>query len=202
MTGGRKGGSRPQVTRSRLPLSADEGPAAAAVDALLPRVASGDAKAFAGVYDLVAGPVYGLASRITGDQSQAEQVAAQVLLEVWRSAARFDPAEGSGLAWIMTMARRRAMRRAASHAAAGDGYPAGLRPAGAAEVIEERGARSLLAHRGLASLPGPQREAVLLACCGYTLRQAADLAGIAPGTVAERIRDGLRGLSGHPREDR
>jgi RNA polymerase sigma-70 factor (ECF subfamily) len=166
-------------------------PGAAVVDSLLPRVARGDEEAFAGVCDQVAAAVYGLVSRIVGDQSQAEQVAAEVLVEVWRSASRFSPAGGSGLSWVMTMARRRAM----SHAAAGDGRTAGLRPS---EVLADRAAGSLLTHRGLASLPGPQREAVLLASYGYTRRQAAELAGAPAGTVAEQLRDGLLGLSHRP----
>ena len=195
MAEGQKRGSRAGDTESRAAPGADgEESAVAAVDELLPQVASGDAEAFASVYDLVAGAVYGLASQITGDQARAEQVAAEVLLEVWRSAPRFSPAEGSGLSWIMTMARRRAM----SQAAARDGSPAGLGSAGAAGVIAERGAGSLLAHHGLASMPGPQREAVTLACCGYTSRQAADLLGVSPGKVAARLRDGLLRLRGHP----
>jgi RNA polymerase sigma-70 factor, ECF subfamily len=192
---GQKRGSRPAATEP--PAERGEGgrPGAAAVDGFLPRVAHGDAEAFAGVYDQVAGAVYGLVLRIVGDQSRAEQVAAAVLVEVWRSAPRFSPAEGSGLSWVMTMARRRAMRHAG---AAGDGRTAGLRPSAAAGVIAERAAGSLLEHRGLASLPGPQREAVLLACCGYTWRQAADLAGVPAGTVAGRLREGLLGLGSRP----
>jgi RNA polymerase sigma-70 factor (ECF subfamily) len=120
MAAGHKRDSRPGSTESPTARGTDGGPAAATVDGLLPQVASGDAEAFAGVYDLVAGAVYGLASRIIGDQSRAEQVAAEVLLEVWRSASLFSPAEGSGLSWIMTIARRRAM----THAAAGNGHPA------------------------------------------------------------------------------
>ena len=83
-------------------------------------------------------------------------------------------------------------------AAAGDGPPAAPGPAGAAGVVAERAGPSLLAHRGLASLPEPQREAVLLACCGYTWRQAADLLGVPASTVAERLRDGLLGLGNCP----
>lgn len=166
---------------------------AAALDALLPRVARGDTDAYGDVCDLVAGAVYGLACRIVTDQSRAEQVAAEVLVEVWRSASRFSPAGGSGLNWIMTMARRRAV----SHArAAGDGRAAGPGPAG---MAEQRAGGNLLAHRGLASLPGPQREAVLLASCGYDSRQIADLAGVPARTVAERLRDGLLGLGSRPR---
>jgi RNA polymerase sigma-70 factor, ECF subfamily len=172
---------------------ADRRPGPAAVDGLLRRVARGDAEAFAAVYDQVAGAVYGLVSRIVGDQSRAEQVAAEVLTEVWRSASRFRPAEGSGLNWIMTIARRRAMSQVR---AARDGHTAGLEPAEAAGLAAEQAAGSLLAHPGVASLPGPQREAVLLAWCGYTWRQIADLAKAPAETAAEQLREALLGLSG------
>jgi RNA polymerase sigma-70 factor (ECF subfamily) len=144
-------------------------------------VARGDEEAFTGVCDQVAGAVYGLVIRIVADEAQAEQVAAEVLVEVWRSASRFSPATGSGLSWIMTIARRRAMRRAAA--------------AGASHTASG----SLLAHHGLASLPGPQREAVLLASSGYTRQRAADLAGVPADKVAEQLREGLLRLSGRPR---
>jgi RNA polymerase sigma-70 factor (ECF subfamily) len=139
-------------------------PGAASVDGLLARVADGDAEAFAGVYDQVADEVHGLVRRIVGDQSRAEQVTAEALVEVGRSASRFSPAEGSGTDWVMAVARRRAM----SHAGAADnGRAAGLGAAGAAAEPAEG---SLLAHRCLASMPGPQREATLLAYCGCTWR--------------------------------
>jgi RNA polymerase sigma-70 factor, ECF subfamily len=184
-----KRGSRPGDTESSV-VPADG--QSAAVDRLLPRVARGDAEAFAGVCDQVSGAVYGLVRRIVRDQSRAEQVAAEVLVEVWRSASRFSPAEGSGLNWIMTMARRRALSQAG---AAGDDRTAGLAPSGTAGAIAERAAENLLAHGGVTSLPGPQREAVLLASCGYTWRQVADLVGVPAGTVAEWLRDGLLQLN-------
>ena len=177
------------------PAARDEGrqPGAFTTDGLLRRVARGDAAAFAAVCDEVSGAVYGLISRIVPDPGQAERVAAEVLVEVWRSAPRFNPAESSGLSWIMTMARHRALRQAA---ATGDGLPAGLEASGTGGA--ERAAGSLLAHRGLASLPEPQRAAVLLAYCGYTWRQVAELAGVPAATVAEWLRDGLLRLSGRP----
>jgi RNA polymerase sigma-70 factor, ECF subfamily len=186
---------RSRVQGTKTPTVPGQGgrTGASAVDGLLHRVASGDADAFAEVCDRVSGAVCGLVSRIIADQDRAEQVAAEVLAEVWRSASHFRPAEDSGLGWVMTMARRRAM----SHVRAADnGRPAGRRHSGAAEVAAERTAGSLLAHPGVASLPAPQREALLLASCGYTWRQVADLAEIPATTVAELLREALLALSG------
>jgi RNA polymerase sigma-70 factor (ECF subfamily) len=196
MAVGQKRSSRAAGTEAPPARTRDEPAAAPALDELLPRVARGDAEAFGVVCDQVSGAVYGLVGRIIGDQSRAEQVAAGVLLEVWRSASRFSPAEGSGLEWIMTMARRRAVSRAAVDNA----RAAGLAPSGTPRVAKNRAVGSLPAHRGLASLPEPQREAVLLASSGYTWRQVAELLGIPAGTVAERLRDGLLSLGRTPEQ--
>jgi len=196
MAVGQKRNPRPAGTEPAA--GRDEGgqPAVPVLDDLLPRVARGDTEAFGAVCDQVSGAVYGLVRRIVSDQSGAEQVAAGVLVEVWRSASRFSPAEGSGLEWVMTMARRRAVSRAAVDNA----RTSGLVPSGTPGVAKDRAVASLPAHRGLASLPEPQREAVLLASSGYTSRQVAELLGVPAGTVAERLRDGLLSLGGAPEQ--
>lgn len=89
-------------------------------DELLPLVARGDQKAFEELYGLVSGPVYGLVRRVLRDREQSEEVAQEVLLELWRTAARFDPARGTALAWILTLAHRRAVDRVRSARAAGE----------------------------------------------------------------------------------
>jgi RNA polymerase sigma-70 factor (ECF subfamily) len=55
-------------------------------EALLERVALGDEIAFERLYDLVAGQVYGMALRVVRDPAQSEEVAQEVLVEVWRTA--------------------------------------------------------------------------------------------------------------------
>jgi RNA polymerase sigma-70 factor (ECF subfamily) len=188
----------PRAAGTKVPAARTrDAPAALPVlDDLLPRVARGDTEAFGAVCDQVSGAVYGLVRRIISDQSRAEQVAGAVLLEVWRSASRFSPAEGSGLEWIMTMARRRAVSRAAVDNA----RAAGLVPARTPGVAKDQAMGSLPAHHGLASLPEPQREAVLLASSGYNWRQVAELQGVSAGTAAERLRDGLLSLGGPPEQ--
>lgn len=73
------------------------------LDRLLGQVARGDEQAFASVYDQLAGPVYGLIRRVVRNPAQSEEVAQEVLLEVWRAASRFDPAKGSAATWVMTI---------------------------------------------------------------------------------------------------
>ncbi|HEY0932721.1 MAG TPA: sigma factor [Trebonia sp.] len=165
--------------------------AAGSVDSLLRRAAQGDTEAFASICDQVDGAVYGVVSRITGDQVRAQQVTEDVLLEIWQSASQFSPAGGSGLNWIMTMARRRAL----SQAGGGPAARPGSSPAAGAGA--ERTAGNLSAHRGIASLPGPERDVVLMASCGYTWHQLAERAQVPDDTVAEWLRDGLLKLSSH-----
>jgi RNA polymerase sigma-70 factor, ECF subfamily len=64
---------------------------------LLARVALGDEHAFEQLYDVVAARVYGLVRRILRDPAQAEEVAQEVLVEVWRTSSRFDASKGSAI---------------------------------------------------------------------------------------------------------
>ena len=84
------------------------------LNGLLARVARGDQAAFEAVYDSLAGPVYGLILRVVRDPAQSEEVSQEVLLEIWRTAARFDPAKGNAATWALTIAHRRAVDRVRS----------------------------------------------------------------------------------------
>jgi RNA polymerase sigma-70 factor, ECF subfamily len=163
--------------------------------ALLTLVARGDQDAYAAVYDRTAGPVLGLVLTVVRDPAQSEEVTQEVLLDVWRSASRFDAELGSAAAWVMTLAHRRAVDRVRSEQKAAERE---LRVATAAvaydevaEAVEARLDRERV-RRCLGSLTELQRESVTLAYYGgYTYREVAGLLGVAIGTVKTRMRDGL-----------
>jgi RNA polymerase sigma-70 factor (ECF subfamily) len=162
---------------------------------LLGRVARGDQNAFEQVYQDVAGPVYGLVLRVVRDPAQAEEVAQEVLVDVWRTAARYDEARGSALAWVMTLAHRRAVDRVRSAQAAADREERAARAERdhdeVAEYVEARLEREQV-RRCLGSLTDLQRESVTLAYySGYTYREVAELLQVPLGTVKTRMRDGL-----------
>ena len=79
--------------------------------ALIAQVAGGDQPALAALYDGTSKLVFGLVLRILGDRSVAEEVLFDVYTQVWRQAARYDPARGGPLGWITTIARSRAIDR-------------------------------------------------------------------------------------------
>ena len=162
---------------------------------LLAKVARGDEAAFAGVYDHFALVVYGLVRRVVRDPAQSEEVTQEVLLEVWRTASRFDPSQGSAHSWLMTLAHRRAVDRVRSaQATARREARAAVAAADYDVVVEEVETRldAQRVRRCLDSLTELQRESVTLAYYGgYTYREVAALLGVAVGTVKTRMRDGL-----------
>jgi RNA polymerase sigma-70 factor (ECF subfamily) len=164
---------------------------------LLVRVARGDQAAFEEVYTRVSTPVFGLVRRVLRDPAQSEEVTQEVLLNVWKSASRFDEKQGSGMAWVMTMAHRRAVDRVRSEQSASDRHDrAGrqdIEPAydEVVEAVETRLEREAV-RKCMSSLTELQRESVALAYYGgYSYREVAELLEVPLGTVKTRMRDGL-----------
>ena len=158
-------------------------------------VARGDAEAFDAVFEQIGPSVFGAVKRVIRDPAQSEEVTQEVMLEVWRTASKFEAGRGSATAWVMTLAHRRAVDRVRSvqkesererrTAAADIPYDE------VTEAVESRLERERV-RRCLGSLTELQRESVTLAYYGgYTYSQVAILLGIPAGTVKTRMRDAL-----------
>lgn len=166
------------------------------LDPLIARVAAGDERAFAALYDQLAPTVFGVVKRVLRDGAQAEEVTQEVFVEIWRQAGRFEPGRASVRTWAAMIAHRRAVDRVRSEQAhrtrsersAQAPQPAPLGPAELTVELED-GAR---ARQAMQTLSPVQREALELAFYdGLTHIQIADQLGLALGTVKTRIRDGL-----------
>jgi RNA polymerase sigma-70 factor (ECF subfamily) len=170
------------------------------LDSLLALVARDDRTAFEAVYGRMAGPVYGLIRKVLRDPAQSEEVAQEVMLEVWRTASRFDPGRGSATAWVLTIAHRRAVDRVRAETAAAERERVVPLGPTAAEGVAESVESSLYAEqvrRCLAGLTDLQRESITLAYySGYTYPQVAAALKVGLATVKSRIRGGLLALRG------
>jgi RNA polymerase sigma-70 factor (ECF subfamily) len=164
---------------------------------LLKACGRGDEAAFAQLYDAVSGRVLGLAVRVVRDPAQAEEVAQEALLEIWRTSGRFDPERGSPMAWMLTIVHRKAVDRVRAAEAStrrDTTYHLQTQPVEHDSTAEAAHA-SLEARRvrsALASLTDIQREALELAYFGgYTHTEVASMLDLPVGTAKTRIRDGL-----------
>lgn len=170
------------------------------LDAQLRRVARGDAEAFAGLYDATSARVYGLVIRILRDPGYSEETTQDVYTQVWRSAADYDPEQGSALAWLMTLAHRRAVDRVRAEVASSrrEARYVAARAEPDIDVVADSAIRSDERRQVadcLGSLTDLQRQAIELAYYdGLTYPQVSERLSVSLGTVKTRMRDGLRRL--------
>ncbi|MER7208330.1 ECF RNA polymerase sigma factor SigK [Streptosporangium sp. NPDC000239] len=184
--------------RDRSPVGEDRpdgGPPG--LEELLQEVGRGGRAAFERLYEVLAPQVFGLVLRVLRDRAHSEEVAQEVLVEVWRSAARYDPGKGSVMAWALTIAHRRAIDRvrAAQAGADREERAARLEPHRCFDEVSELVVGRLEGERlrrCLGNLTELQRESVTFAYYGgYSYREVAELVKAPLGTVKTRMRDGL-----------
>src|SRR6516225_5665032 len=95
-------------------------PDSAELEALLARCATGDRAALEALYSRVAPMLLAVLMRILKRRDAAEDALQDVFVSVWQRAGQFDPVRGRALAWLVSMARYRAidLQRAARPAVA------------------------------------------------------------------------------------
>ncbi|WP_031006058.1 ECF RNA polymerase sigma factor SigK [Streptomyces sp. NRRL F-5727] len=165
--------------------------------AVMEQVALGDKNAFSALYDALAPMVFGIVLRIVRDPAQSEEVAQEVMIDLWRQAARYRSDAGSVSAWAATIAHRRAVDRVRSAQAATDREHAQAARDhhtaydDVAEQVETR-LESEQVRRCLRGLTELQRQAVTLAYYqGLTYREVAETLRAPLPTIKTRMRDGL-----------
>jgi RNA polymerase sigma-70 factor (ECF subfamily) len=168
---------------------------------LLESVTAGEQRALERFYRLTIGKVFGLAMRIVRCRATAEEVAEDVYVQVWRSAATYDPQRGTPLGWALTICRSRAidaLRRADS--AIVDADPTERLDAvtqhvpGLQDLLQATQEHTAL-HAAIARLRPEQRQILGLAFFrGLTHPEIAAAAHMPLGTVKSHVRRALTTL--------
>ena len=174
---------------------------------LVARMATGDDRALADLYDRHGALVYSVAMSILGDANDAEEAVSDAFIQVWNSAGTFDPARSSVAAWVTMIARTRALdrlrarrRRAATAERSAASDTAGFAlPVSDAAPPPDRGAELDELRRtvgaAIADLPQAQRRALELAYFGgLSHSEIAHELDEPLGTVKTRIRAGMEKL--------
>jgi RNA polymerase sigma-70 factor (ECF subfamily) len=164
---------------------------------LLVAAATGDQQAFADLVARVRPQALRVARGVVRDPSIAEEVAQEVLTELWLKADRFDPTKGTVTGWVATLTRRRAVDRVRSEQAGRNRDDRVARRSQVREIdVVADEVELRLEHwqvrKALTELSDRQREAIELAYfAGHTYRDVARVLGIPEGTAKSRLRDGL-----------
>lgn len=168
--------------------------------ALIALTAQGDQSAFSRLYDQSSPQIYGLVLRILGQPAMAEDVTLEVYTQVWKHAHSYDRQRGTPIAWLITLARTRAidrLRATRAERASVSLDEAAWIPSDDASPEERSSARQReeIVQTALAQLSAEQRDALLLGYFGgYSQSEIAARLNLPLGTVKTRMRLGLMKL--------
>ncbi len=165
---------------------------------LMALVESGDAAAFAGLYDRHGRAAYSLAYRMAGERQAAEDLVQEAFLDVWRAARSYRAERGSVRTWVLSIVHNRGidqLRSAASRRRIQDRVEATSSFSQPSEAFSEawRNSQRDQVREALKVLPPEQLQVLELAYfSGYTHTEIADLLDVPLGTVKGRMRLGLK----------
>lgn len=149
------------------------------------------------LYESYASGVYSLALRMLRNSPEAEDVTQEVFLQAWLQRDRYDPARGTLSAWILMLARSRALDRLRARRSRGGSADSGVSPdPDTLSSLPSSASDDVLALRqSMASLSAEERIRLELSFFdGYTHPEIARMLGEPLGTVKTRIRAALLGL--------
>ncbi len=191
----------PAAARAQRASAYPAPPDAAPLIALVERIVKQDQQALADLYEQSAGRVYGLALRIARSEAMAEEITGDVYLQVWKTAAKYSEERGHPLAWLMVIARSRALD-ALRRVDPAEAHP---EPETLAVFAHDDDPQSLLdalqsgtaLHLAIATLPPVQRQLLALAFFqGMTHSEIASHLTMPLGTVKTHLRRALQTLRG------
>ena len=176
---------------------------------LLARVAKGDVAALRTIYEQHAPRAVAIAFRILRDRGEAEDVVQETFLELWRRSSQFDPDRGGAIAWVVTIARSRAIDRLRASGTAGRTIASasaseGLVPLALPLPSDEAEQRRNVARvaTALSALPDAQRETIELAYFeGLSQSEIAERTGTPLGTVKMRVKLAMAKLAALLKEE-
>jgi RNA polymerase sigma-70 factor, ECF subfamily len=168
--------------------------------ALVTSVAGGDQAALHALYERAHRPVFTYVMRITANRETAEEVTLDVFHDVWRTASRYQAADGTVLGWIMMQARSRAIdrlrfdqRKKRVQPETAETAPADVTAHPDDLIVVKQ--RSEALRRALAVLTPDERTAIEAAFFSeMTHAEVATQLGAPLGTIKTRIRSGLHKL--------
>ena len=169
---------------------------------LIQRAAAQDREAFSQLYDRFSSLVFSLAMRILRSQTDAEDLLQEVFMQLWRQASGYSQERGSPEAWIINIARSRAIdklrsirRRERSFVLTDD--PAAAESPDNVETSAGESESKLVMNSALANLPEAQRRVLELAYFdGLSQSEIAARLAEPLGTVKTRMRSGIQRLRG------
>jgi RNA polymerase sigma-70 factor (ECF subfamily) len=168
--------------------------------ALLERIAARDAAAVGELYDRHNRLLYSLILRILRDRGEAEEILQEVFVLVWNRVATYNPGLGCPAAWLVGIARNRAIDRLRANSArrrAIESIPVDMASNESPETGASVGEEQRAIRQALDAIPPEQRHLIEEAYfLGFTHSELAERHQLPLGTVKTRIRTGLLALRG------